>query len=190
MPAPASPPVAAVQTLLGFDFGEKRIGVAVGNTLTGVARPLLVLSEPTVDGRFARIAALLDEWQPTGLVVGRPLHPDGTPHAVTALAERFARRLAGRFGLPVALVDERYSSVAAQERLRADEDGWFDEDGHGALAAHDDGIGLAGREGHRRGRPRAARRRAGGGRRTAAGQGDDAMAAAIIVEQYMSETRT
>ena len=68
---------STVQTLLAFDFGQKRIGVAVGNSLTGAARPLATQTEQTTDGRFARIQALLKEWQPTGLVVGRPLHPDG-----------------------------------------------------------------------------------------------------------------
>ena len=109
---------APAHVLLAFDFGEKRIGVATGNTLTGAAQPLGTVAEPTTDGRFARIGALIREWQPARLVVGRPLHPDGAAHEVTARAERFARQLEGRFGLPVSLVDERYSSVAAQARLR------------------------------------------------------------------------
>lgn len=109
---------APAHVLLAFDFGEKRIGVATGNTLTGAAQPLGTVAETTTDGRFARIGALIREWQPARLVVGRPLHPDGTAHEVTARAERFARQLEGRFGLPVSLVDERYSSVAAQARLR------------------------------------------------------------------------
>lgn len=110
---------APAHVLLAFDFGEKRIGVATGNTLTGAAQPLGTVAETTADGRFARIGALIREWQPARLVVGRPLHPDGAAHEVTARAERFARQLEGRFGLPVSLVDERYSSVAAQARLRA-----------------------------------------------------------------------
>ena len=109
---------APAHVLLAFDFGEKRIGVATGNTLTGAAQPLGTVAETTTDGRFARIGALIREWQPARLVVGRPLHPDGAVHEVTARAERFARQLEGRFGLPVSLVDERYSSVAAQARLR------------------------------------------------------------------------
>jgi hypothetical protein len=109
---------APAHVLLAFDFGEKRIGVATGNTLTGAAQPLGTVAETTTDGRFARIGALIREWQPARLVVGRPLHPDGAAHEVTARAERFARQLEGRFGLPVSLVDERYSSVAAQARLR------------------------------------------------------------------------
>lgn len=103
-------PDAAV--LLGFDFGTRRIGVAVGNTLTASARPLCTLQAEPVDGRFARIGELIRDWQPARLVVGRPLHADGTPNATTPRCERFARQLAGRFGLPVELVDERYSSVA------------------------------------------------------------------------------
>lgn len=98
--------------LLGFDFGTRRIGVAVGNTLTGSARPLCIISAEPVAERFARIGALIGEWQPAALAVGRPLHPDGNPNETTPRCERFARQLHGRFGVPVALVDERYSSVA------------------------------------------------------------------------------
>jgi putative Holliday junction resolvase len=98
--------------LLGFDFGTRRIGIAVGNTLTRSARPLQTLAADPVDRRFARIGALIDEWQPALLVVGRPLHADGSPNATTPRCERFARQLSGRFRLPIELVDERYSSVA------------------------------------------------------------------------------
>ncbi|MFA7666145.1 MAG: Holliday junction resolvase RuvX [Burkholderiaceae bacterium] len=98
--------------LLGFDFGTRRIGVAVGNTLTRSARALCTIAAEPVAARFARIAALIAEWQPAALAVGRPLHPDGQPNDTTPRCERFARQLQGRFGLPVALVDERYSSVA------------------------------------------------------------------------------
>ena len=109
------------ETLLAFDFGTRRTGVAVGNSLTGTARALQVIDEETTERLFARIAALVAQWQPQRLVVGRPLHPDGTPHEMTARCERFARRLQGRFGLPVASVDERYSSVDSREGLRAGE---------------------------------------------------------------------
>src|SRR5690606_4627474 len=112
------PAAARARTILAFDYGARRIGVAVGNTVTGSARPLQTLEEPVAARRFERIGALLGEWQPDALVVGRPLQPDGAANAVTLAAERFARQLTGRFGLPVALVDERYSSVAARERLR------------------------------------------------------------------------
>ncbi|MGE0799196.1 MAG: Holliday junction resolvase RuvX [Lautropia sp.] len=125
---------AVGQTLLGFDYGARRIGVAVGNTLTGTARPLSTVAEPVAQRRFERIGGLLREWMPDALVVGRPLHPDGSAHAVTAAAERFARQLHGRFRLPVALVDERYSTVEAQARAgtgRASRGGESDD----ALAA-------------------------------------------------------
>lgn len=102
---------------LGFDFGTKRIGVAMGSSLLCQARPLLTINEEKTDPRFARIAALLQEWQPAALVVGLPCHDDGTPHELTALCRRFANRLKGRFKLPVILVDERYTSLAAGEQL-------------------------------------------------------------------------
>ena len=106
--------MAEVRTLLGFDFGEVRIGVAVGNTLTESAQPLTVLASVPTRERFERIARLIAEWQPAALVVGRPVHPDGNPHDMTLRCERFARQLSGRFNLPVHLTDERYSSAIAQ----------------------------------------------------------------------------
>ncbi len=105
--------------LLAFDFGEKRIGVATGNTLLSSAQPLTTISTEKTDERFAAIAKLLAEWQPSALVVGLPCHEDGTPHQMTALCRRFANRLKGRFKLPVILVDERYTSAAASEALTA-----------------------------------------------------------------------
>jgi putative holliday junction resolvase len=107
-------------TIIAFDYGARRIGVAVGNTITGTARPLQTVSEEAVARRFERIGQLLQEWHPDALVVGRPVHPDGTPHEVTLAAERFARQLHGRFGLPVELVDERYSTVEARGRRASD----------------------------------------------------------------------
>ncbi len=104
-------------TLLAFDFGTRRIGIAVGNTLLCSANPLAVIDEEKTDARFARIAALLAEWQPGALVVGLPCNDDGTPHELTALCRRFANRLKGRFNLPVILVDERYTSHSASAAL-------------------------------------------------------------------------
>lgn len=104
-------------TLLAFDFGEKRIGVAVGNSISKTAQPLQTLADERNAQRFAVIAALLAEWQPAALVVGLPCNDDGSPHEMTRLCRRFANRLKGRFGLPVILVDERYTSVAASSRL-------------------------------------------------------------------------
>jgi putative Holliday junction resolvase len=104
-------------TILAFDFGTRRIGVAVGNALTRVARPLTTIDAEANAARFSAIAALIDEWRPDLLVVGRPVHADGSEHEMTARAERFARRLAGRFGLDVARVDERYTTVGAKAAL-------------------------------------------------------------------------
>ena len=104
-------------TLLAFDFGTKRIGVATGNTLLRRASPLTTIADEKTTARFAKIAALLDEWQPCALVVGRPCNDDGTPHELTALCRRFANRLKGRFNLPVILVDERYTSHSASAQL-------------------------------------------------------------------------
>ena len=110
--AEASGPAAVPQTLLAFDFGLKRTGAAVGNTLTGSARPLRTIAAEG-DARFAAIAALLAEWQPDALVVGVPFHPDGAEHENTRRARRFARQLHGRFGLAVHEVDERWSTTEA-----------------------------------------------------------------------------
>ena len=110
-------------TLLAFDIGTKRIGIAVGNTISATARPLTTINDEKNDTRFAAIAALIKEWQPAGLVVGLPCYDDGTPHELTALCRRFANRLKGRFDLPTLLVDERYTSAAASTAL--DEEGIY-----------------------------------------------------------------
>lgn len=107
------------ETLLGFDFGIRRIGVAVGNSLTGAARALRIVPSEPLAARWATIAGLVAEWQPQRLVVGRPRHPDGAPLPVTPMCERFARQLAGRFGLPVEMVDENFSSLEARAELDA-----------------------------------------------------------------------
>jgi len=100
------------QTFLAFDFGLKRTGVATGNSLLRQATPLATVAAEG-DARFAPIARLIAEWQPDALVVGIPVHPDGAPHDNTRRAQRFARQLQGRFGLPVHPVDERYSTTEA-----------------------------------------------------------------------------
>jgi putative Holliday junction resolvase len=105
-------------TLLGFDFGERRIGIAVGETEVGIANPLGHIDAAANDARFEAIDKLVREWRPAGFVVGRPRHDDGSPHAVAELAEKFGRRLTARFGLPVVFVDETLSSAEAQSRLK------------------------------------------------------------------------
>ncbi|KQV53787.1 MULTISPECIES: Holliday junction resolvase RuvX [unclassified Duganella] len=99
------------ETVLGFDFGIKRVGVAMGNTMIGQASPLAVIQSTVNDARFAEIKALIDKWGPTRLIVGLPFHPDGAEHEMTARCRKFANQLNGRFNLPVVLVDERYSSA-------------------------------------------------------------------------------
>ena len=103
---------ASAATLLAFDYGTRRTGVAVGNTLLRQAQPLATLVAEG-DAVFAKAEPLIREWRPAALVVGIPLHPDGAAHENTRRAERFARRLHGRFGLPVHRVDERYSTTEA-----------------------------------------------------------------------------
>lgn len=105
-------------SVLAFDFGEKRIGVAVGETLLALAHPLLTIEAEDNAGKFEQIASLLQEWQPALLVVGLPMTLDGEAHAMTALAQKFAQRLEGRFNLPVMMVDERLSSAEASQSLR------------------------------------------------------------------------
>jgi putative Holliday junction resolvase len=116
---PTSPtPRADDASVLAFDFGTRKIGVAVGNTMLRIAHPLATIATEVNAARFAAIAALIAEWRPARLVVGRPVHADGTPHAMTALAQRFGKRLAGRFALPVVFVDERYTTLSADAALR------------------------------------------------------------------------
>ncbi|WP_459616846.1 Holliday junction resolvase RuvX [Bordetella sp. 2513F-2] len=105
------------ETLLAFDYGEKKIGIAIGNTLTRQARPLEIIVSETRAGRFGRIAALLAEWQPQRVVVGLPLTAEGGEQLASVRARRFANQLHGRFGLRVELVDERGSSLEAQQLL-------------------------------------------------------------------------
>lgn len=111
------PPAVRAGTVLAFDFGTRRIGVAVGETTLGLAHPLATIAADNEDERLSAIATLVEEWQPALLVVGLPTHADGTPHAMTARAQRFARRLEARFHLKVELVDERYTTEAATVAL-------------------------------------------------------------------------
>jgi len=105
------------ETLLAFDYGLKRIGVALGNTLTSVARPLCILTPTTRTQRFEQIAQLLQTWRPERVVVGLPYATDGSEQYATLRCRRFANQLHGRFGVAVELVDERGSSIEAQHIL-------------------------------------------------------------------------
>ncbi|WP_432257930.1 Holliday junction resolvase RuvX [Cupriavidus sp. TMH.W2] len=100
-------------TVLAFDYGEKKIGVALGNFITREARALTILPNITVEGRFEAVAALIHEWNPVQLIVGMPVNPEGGEQPSMKLARRFGNQLNGRFSLPVEWVDERYTSRAA-----------------------------------------------------------------------------
>ena len=116
--AAASP---RVQSYLAFDYGQRRVGVAVGNSLLRRAQPLRTVAAEG-SARFAAIEALVREWQPDALVVGVLYHPDGAAHENTQRARRFGRQLQGRFRLPVSEVDERYSTTEALAQGAADVD--------------------------------------------------------------------
>ncbi len=110
------------QTILAFDYGEKCIGVAVGNTVTKTAEALKIIQQKNQDERWKAIEQVIQEWQADLLVVGLPAHPDGAPHDMTQKARRFGNQLKGRFQKEVIWVDERYTSAVV-------------EDGNDALAA-------------------------------------------------------
>lgn len=104
------------EVVLAFDFGLKRIGVAVGNTILKHAQPLTIIRAESNDVRFSALGALIEEWKPGRCIVGLPLHPDGAEHEMTARCRRFANQLHGRFGVDTVLVDERYSSAVLTEK--------------------------------------------------------------------------
>jgi putative holliday junction resolvase len=113
--------VASPGSFLAFDFGTRRVGVAIGNSLTRSAQPLRTVAEEG-ERRFDAIGRLVDEWQPEALVVGVPFHPDGAEHDNTRRARRFARQLHGRFHLAVHEIDERYSTTEATAQGAKDVD--------------------------------------------------------------------
>lgn len=104
--------------VLAFDFGKRRIGVAIGNNTLGTAHPLVTIDSEVTERRFTVITQLIETWQPVLLVVGLPMNSDGTAHELTQLSQRFARQLAGRFSIRVILQDERYTSQTASAALR------------------------------------------------------------------------
>ncbi|MCA1978940.1 MAG: Holliday junction resolvase RuvX [Thiobacillus sp.] len=106
-------------TVLAFDLGLKRTGVASGELSLGIAHPLTVFQADSTEARLAAIEKLVAEWQPVLLVLGLPTHADGGEHEMTRVARNFARKLESRFRLPVFLVDERHTSTAAESALHA-----------------------------------------------------------------------
>jgi len=111
------PLFSEIKTVLGFDFGLKKIGVAIGQRITGTASPLTRLSAQDGAPQWDRVQQLIEEWTPQLFIVGYPLHMDGSEQPVSKAAKRFGNRLAGRFQLPVIWVDERLSSLEAESYL-------------------------------------------------------------------------
>lgn len=105
-------------TVIGFDYGTRRTGIAVGQRITGTARPLTTLIMPSGQPNWPAIDRLIRDWGPSDLVVGRPTHMDGSPSSLTSAAESFADTLRQRYTLPVSLIDERLSSREAETELR------------------------------------------------------------------------
>ncbi|WP_457439537.1 Holliday junction resolvase RuvX [Pseudomonas sp. TE3786] len=125
-----------LRLLLGFDYGTKQIGVAVGQVITGQARELCVLKAQNGVPDWQKVEALVREWQPDAIVVGLPLNMDGSPSEMSERAEKFARRLNGRFNLPVHTHDERLTTYAAKgERLQQGQRGGYKDNPVDALAA-------------------------------------------------------
>ncbi|MFP4063443.1 MAG: Holliday junction resolvase RuvX [Halochromatium sp.] len=107
-------------TLLGFDFGPRKIGVAIGQTVTGTATALETVRAQGQRPDWKRLEAIIREWQPQAAVVGLPFNMDDSEETWSSQVHRFARQLEGRFGLRVHLVDERLTSLAARRQLRVD----------------------------------------------------------------------
>ncbi len=102
------------QTILAFDYGEKRIGVAVGNKVTKTAEALKIIQQKNQEERWKAIEQVIQDWQADLLLVGLPSHPDGIPHEMTQKAKRFGNQLKGRFQKEVIWVDERYTSAMVE----------------------------------------------------------------------------
>lgn len=105
-----------MQTFLAFDFGTKRIGVAIGNSVIRQAQPLKTIQNKSLDETFQSIQKLVKEWEVTHFVVGLPMYPDGAEHEMTKRAKRFGNQLHGRLNLPVQWVDERYTSAVVDDQ--------------------------------------------------------------------------
>lgn len=105
-------------TILGFDYGQQRIGVAVGETFMGTARPLRILTSQQQRPDWQNITALIEEWRPVALIVGLPLLSDGSEGEIARLARRFSQQLSGRYNLPVYTIEETLSSIDAEHRQR------------------------------------------------------------------------
>ena len=122
----------APRTLMGFDYGEKRIGIAVGQTLTATATPVKTVSQRNQTPDWKTIGQLIEEWQPDQLIVGLPLNMDGSDQPLTHRSRHFAKQLTQQYNLPVAFADERLSTrEAARDYERRSEP----KEGRDAVAA-------------------------------------------------------
>lgn len=129
--------MAGLRLLLGFDYGTKQIGVAVGQTITGQARELCILKAQNGIPDWDKVEALVREWKPDAIVVGLPLNMDGTPSDMSVRAEKFSRRLNGRYNLPVFTHDERLTTFEAkgERQARGGQKGTYRDNPVDAIAA-------------------------------------------------------
>ena len=104
--------------VLGFDFGQKRIGIAVGNNISKTARALTTIDSLSNNQKFEVIQKIIEEWQPVSIVVGVPFNVDGSEHRITNLSKKFAKQLEQKYSLPTHLIDERYTSIEASHEIK------------------------------------------------------------------------
>ena len=104
--------------ILSFDFGEKRIGVAIGNNITKTSHPLSTIDTPVNTKRFIAIEKLISQWSPILIVIGFPLNEDGSSSRLTVLVKKFASKIKNKFGIKISLIDERLTSIEAEILLK------------------------------------------------------------------------
>jgi putative Holliday junction resolvase len=104
--------------IVGFDFGQKRIGVAIGNNISKTAQALITIESASSNQKFEAIQKIMDEWKPVSIVVGVPFNVDGSEHKVTNLSKKFAKQLEQKYALPIHLIDERYTSIEASHEIQ------------------------------------------------------------------------
>ena len=104
--------------VIGFDFGQKRIGVAVGNNISKTAQALITIDSSSNNQKFEAIQKIIEEWQPISIVVGVPFNVDGSEHKVTNLSKKFAKQLEQKYSLPTHLIDERFTSIEANHEIK------------------------------------------------------------------------
>jgi putative Holliday junction resolvase len=149
---------------MGFDYGTKRIGIAIGQTITATAHPLTIVMVKNQQPDWLHLQTLVQEWQPQALVVGMPLHANGSINVIAAAAQQFTQQLATRYQLPVYTINETLSSVAAAEKISAPVRLTTEKASHSTLKSRH-----SKKKNHRQ------------------GKGLDAVAAQIILETWFTE---